>query len=508
MLQFKTSLSARLALGLIAQMTIMAGAVFYIVWAANVIFDDLSALKDDLDPTIEDLRTQLAELKRNEDLLLTSRSRDADRVRSRLPRTDLFDRLTADATVLRRVAERERTSMESAMGLGEAASLIEEALEQRALIDGIRARLEAGTLMREADLDLSSRDLSRALRTMRTRLLQAMNRTVNASREATHDLFERRTDLLGMSLVVLVAALLAALAVMVFSLKALKPVGDLVTAVHRLAHGDYSVVPSRRLSRELADIAEALTLLANALKAREADLQRKTDAQMQSERLATVGRMASVVAHEVRNPLNSIALNTELLREALEAGGRMDARTAQVVTAVQREIDRLSEITEEYLRFGRLPKGEVVPCDAVRVVQETVAFMEGEFAEASVTVSTRFSQPVMMLLADEAQLRQALINILRNARQAMPDGGAIEIEGALDEERVALSIKDHGGGIPESFRERLFEPFATTKQGGTGLGLAFVQQVAHDSGGDVLVDSTPGRGTTVKLVLRAAPRNE
>jgi len=508
MLHLKTSLSARVALGLITQMTILAAAVFYLVWAANAIFDDLSALKDDLDPATEDMRAQLTELKGCEEALVGFHAHDVDRLRARLPRRDLFDRLIADAAGLRRVAEREGTGPEAGLRLNEAAALIDEALQNRPIVESMRPRLELGGAVREADAEAASREMLRAVRAVRTRLLQAMNKTVSAAREATHDLFERRTDLLGMTLVVLVIALLAALIVMLFSLKALKPVGDLVSAVHRLAQGDYSVVPSRRLSRELADIAEALSSLAASLKAREADLERKKDALMQSERLATVGRMASVVAHEVRNPLNSIALNTDLLREALESGGKMDARALQVVTAVQREIDRLSEITEEYLRFGRLPKGELVPCDAVRVVQETVAFMEGEFSASNAVVSCRFSQPAMLIVADEGQLRQALVNILRNAVQAMPNGGDISVEGVASGDRVSLSIRDSGVGIPEAFKARLFEPFATTKERGTGLGLAFVKQVAHDSGGDVFIESTEGKGTTVRFVLRSAGKSD
>jgi len=508
MLQIKTSLSARVALGLIAQMTILAGAVFYLVWASNAIFDDLSALKDDLDPATDDMRAQLTELKGSEEVLTGFRARDADRLRTRLPRRDLFDRLTSDAAGLRRVAGREGTGPETGLRLNEAAALMDEAVEQRAIIESLRPRLEPGGVAGGTDAETAAREMLRSVRTVRTRLLQAMNKTVTASRDATHDIFERRTDMLGMILVVLAIALLAALVVMVFSLKALKPVGDLVSAVHRLAHGDYSVVPSRRLSRELADIAEALSSLAAALKARDADIERKKDALMQAERLATVGRMASVVAHEVRNPLNSIMLNTDLLRDALEANGRMDARSLQVVTAVQREIDRLSEITETYLQFGRLPKGELVPCDAVRVINETVAFMDGEFTAAGVSVSCRFSQPSILIVADEGQLRQALVNILRNAIQAMPHGGDISIEGGVSGKAFSLSIHDSGVGIPEAFKTRLFEPFATTKERGTGLGLAYVKQVTHDSGGDVFIDSSEGKGTTVRFVLQAAIKTE
>ncbi|MBM4396804.1 MAG: hypothetical protein FJ087_14070 [Deltaproteobacteria bacterium] len=110
----------------------------------------------------------------------------------------------------------------------------------------------------------------------------------------------------------------------------------------------------------------------------------------------------------------------------------------------------------------------------------------------------------MQVLADEAQLRQALLNIIRNAVEAMPGGGRLSIDLAVKDGRAVVSVSDTGCGIPEGFRERLFEPFATTKPRGTGLGLAFVQQVMHESGGSVAIESAPGKGTTVRLGLRPA----
>ena len=109
-----------------------------------------------------------------------------------------------------------------------------------------------------------------------------------------------------------------------------------------------------------------------------------------------------------------------------------------------------------------------------------------------------------MVLSDESQLRQALLNVLRNAVEAMPGGGAISMAVAPTGDRAVLSVADTGCVIPQEFRSRLFEPFATTKPSGTGLGLAFVQQVAHESGGEVAIESAPGKGTTVRLTLRLA----
>ena len=313
----------------------------------------------------------------------------------------------------------------------------------------------------------------------------------------------RRSELSLVVIFVSAAALVTALVVLLLSLRALRPVGDLVAAIRRLAGGDTSPV-SIRSTRELADLSDALNSLGQELSRRATEQERAQEERMRTERLAVVGRMASVVAHEVRNPLNSIALNVDLLHEMLQAPDRGGARAGEVLGAVQREVDRLSEITEEYLRFGRMPKGVLAPVDAVRVVRETAEFMGEELAAADVQVESRLPDEPVRVVTDEGQLRQALVNVIRNAVEAMPGGGLLALVVRPEGERVAVEVADTGTGIPESFKARLFEPFATTKPRGTGLGLAFVQQVAQESGGDVGIESGEGRGTTVRLRLRKA----
>ena len=147
-------------------------------------------------------------------------------------------------------------------------------------------------------------------------------------------------------MVAISGSVVAALVLLFFSIKSLRPVGDLASAVRRLAAGDYSEV-SMRSSPELADLSEALNSMAENLRHRESEQERRSEEMMRTERLAVVGRMASVVAHEVRNPLNSIALNVDLLGEMLANNGK----SLEVLKAVQGEVDRLADITE-VLRFG------------------------------------------------------------------------------------------------------------------------------------------------------------
>ena len=522
----RLSLSARVAIGLTAQMVVFGGASAYLVWAFDQVFDDLSVVKDDLEPAVDDLKSLLVELKTAEDYLSTGRSTDVERIRGYLPRSRVMERLSSDLLAIRKTETWRDIGPDAVNDLQDAVAAIEELTQGDRLVPGalktgaytepaqlprsnvalyrdVLSRLDnAAAGARDNELLAMSRELLRQVRFIRSSVLRATTKSAAALREMNHDLFEQRSDISIALVLVPAGALVSALLLLLLSLRALRPVGELAAAVRRLATGDYSTPAPERLSREFDDLASALNTLASAIRVREEEILRNRDDLMRAERLAVVGRMASVVAHEVRNPLNSIALNVDLLRDMLQ--GIAGQRELDVVTAVQGEVDRLAEITEEYLRFGRLPKGVLAPCDAGRIVRDTVDFMAGELATHGVQADVKTPDPAVLVLSDESQLRQALVNILRNAIEAMPDGGSLvaTVEPAGD--RIALSVTDTGCGIPEEFRSRLFEPFATTKPSGTGLGLAFVQQVAHESGGDVAVESAPGRGTTVRLRLRRA----
>lgn len=521
------SLTARVAFGLTGQLVVFGAAVIYLVWAADSLFDDVSVLKDDLEPATVDLRNLAFELKSYEELLSSPSNHSLDRVSDYLPRARVFERLRDDAAAMRKVARWKGTRSEVRSRLEAAVKAVEDLVggdrlvaglsktrvlgshgeppgSNRALLAWLIDRLDSALeLGREEDSRLFAKELLRIVRITRATVMRTSRQVLAASRDANDALFQKRSEISYAVVVVPAGALLVALLVTLLTLRALRPVKELARGVRRLALGDYDVAPPSRLTGELKDLAQALDALARALKTREVDLERKKDELMRAERLAVVGRMASVVAHEVRNPLNSIALNVDLLNEMLEPADQKEkSQVTAVLRAVQREVDRLSDITEEYLKFGRLPKGILAPCDLGRVVSETRMFMDSEFGGASVSVNLRVPDQPLMVVADEAQLRQALLNVLRNAVEAMPEGGDITVEAAGKGERVVLAVSDTGPGIPDEFRPRLFEPFATTKQRGTGLGLAFVQQVAQECGGEVVIESDAGKGTTVRFFLK------
>lgn len=223
---------------------------------------------------------------------------------------------------------------------------------------------------------------------------------------------------------------------------------------------------------------------------------------LRSERLAAIGRMSSQITHEVRNPLNSMSLNVEMLEEEL-AGAGGEAKT--LLTAIAAEIERLTEITEGYLGFARLPRPRLERTPTNAVVDGLLKFVREEAESAGVKVESDFTSDVPDVLADENQLRQALLNVVRNAVQAMkPAGGHLRVGTRSAGAGVEMVFSDDGPGISPKDLARIFDPFFSTKTEGTGLGLPLTQQIIEEHGGTIACASEPGRGTTFTIRLPAA----
>lgn len=219
---------------------------------------------------------------------------------------------------------------------------------------------------------------------------------------------------------------------------------------------------------------------------------------LSSERLAAIGRMAAHVTHEVRNPLSSIALNVEMLADELDAGS---SEARELIAAVHREIDRLTAITEEYLRLARVPEPRLEPSDLGELIEGLVRFVRAEAERHGVRVVAEIPADLPLVAYDESQLRQALLNLLRNAREAMPDGGEVRVTLGHDDGFVELRVADEGIGLAEELRTRIFDPFFSTKTQGTGLGLPLTQQIVSAHGGTIRCEPNGARGTVFVLRL-------
>ena len=293
------------------------------------------------------------------------------------------------------------------------------------------------------------------------------------------------------------AAIALALLISIWGVLTLRPLRRLRDAARRVAAGDYGSRIEVRGPAEVADLARELNSMAAAVQERERELVR-------SERLAAVGKMAAQITHEVRNPLSSIGLNTELLEEELLAVPNADEARA-LCRAITFEVDRLTAITEEYLAFGRLPKSKLSAESVNPMVSALVSFVREDLAIKKVQLRSELASGDPVAMVDAAQLRQCLINLVRNASEAVASngGGSVTLRTRHVGVRVEISVEDDGVGIPADVLPRLFDPFFSTKEGGSGLGLALTQQIVKDHGGDLTVASTVGKGTTFTLSVPA-----
>ncbi len=221
-----------------------------------------------------------------------------------------------------------------------------------------------------------------------------------------------------------------------------------------------------------------------------------TEKLIQAEKFAAIGQMSAHVAHELRNPLTSILLNAELLEDEVDSEEMDMKEVLSSVRSIKDEIERLSTITEEYLAYTRLPRPKKQILDPVEEVKSVIEMMKQELNKRDISFSFNAEPNMPKVFMDRGQFRQVLINLIKNAVDAMPSSGHLNISLMDRENNLLLIVKDTGFGIPEDIRRRVFDPYFTTKENGTGLGLAIVQYIASAHNGWVDVESQPGSGTT------------
>ncbi|HCF56615.1 MAG TPA: hypothetical protein DFS52_01295 [Myxococcales bacterium] len=283
----------------------------------------------------------------------------------------------------------------------------------------------------------------------------------------------------------------------------LAPIRTLTGAVTRIGLGDYSAEVPLSAKDEIGVLAREFNAMAKALRERERQLEEKQEALVRAERLAAIGRISAQITHEIRNPLTSIGLNTELLDEALEESSS-SAESRQLVKAIGHEVDRLVEITEQYLKFARFPKPVLEPADPNVLIEAVLDFHEEEFTRAGVRLECALAQDCPPVVCDQGQIRQVLLNLLRNSREALVHGGTIRVETRPLVTQVEVALADDGPGIPPEGLAHLVDPFFSTKDRGTGLGLALTQQIIAEHGGEIRCESELGRGTRFLIRLRRA----
>lgn len=229
------------------------------------------------------------------------------------------------------------------------------------------------------------------------------------------------------------------------------------------------------------------------------DKRRREARLRRAESLASLTTLAAGVAHEIKNPLGSISIHVQLLRKAIESRG--EGQLVRYLDIVNEEIDRLNKIVVDFLFAVRPMDIAPINDDPNALLRELAEFMRVEVENAGIELKVEYGQSVPLLPFDKRYLKQALLNLVKNAVAAMPDGGTLELSSAADGEDLYLTVKDSGVGIPEEKIGKIFEPYYTTKENGTGLGLTLTYKIIKEHGGDVTVRSKPGRGSTFVITI-------
>ncbi|MBC7793578.1 MAG: hypothetical protein H7Z43_07705 [Clostridia bacterium] len=222
-----------------------------------------------------------------------------------------------------------------------------------------------------------------------------------------------------------------------------------------------------------------------------------------SEQLATVGRLSAQVAHEIRNPLSAIGLNAELLQDEVDAiaddAKRHEAKS--MLTAIAGEIERLTTVTESYLRMARLPRPSLQESDLNQLVGDLFSMLGEEMKAHNIDVVLELASPAPHVLVDPGQLRQGMLNVVRNAREAMPLGGKMRVRTGRSNGHATFEVADEGAGISPESRGRVFEPFYSTKENGTGLGLSLTHQIISEHGGNIELSQNDPHGLCLRVTL-------
>lgn len=272
------------------------------------------------------------------------------------------------------------------------------------------------------------------------------------------------------------------------------PIKVLVDSTARVATGDLDEQCEIKTHDEIGDLAAAFNQMTR-------DLKHSRDQLIQAERLTTAGKMSASFAHEIRNPLSSMQMLAQMLMQKPEMSIE---KHQQSLRYILEEIERIDTIVKGLMDFSRPTALNLTQQPLAPVLQEVLALMEANLAHHQIQLVLDLSPVTPEVQFDSDKLKQAFMNVVLNAMEAMPQGGVLRVSTFTENDGVCIKVEDTGVGIPEEDLEHIFEPFFTRKTKGTGLGLANVKRILEEHEGSVEIDSTLGEGTEVSLRL---PRN-
>ena len=324
--------------------------------------------------------------------------------------------------------------------------------------------------------------------------------------------FARSQDMiLGISVLMVISAAVASLIGILVVRKIVRPIHELVRGAQLFARGRLTHTIETSGHGELTTLAREFNQMARELLEKERRLK-------QAERLATLSKFATILSHEIRNPLNSMIINLRILKRDLERKNGDARNQGGHYEKVISEIWRIDSLVENFLTYARPPELAPFPHDINAVLDEVIATHQGTAGERGVSMVARFPDEELMVSVDINQIKQVFLNVMLNALDAMEDGGTLTIstervssrpgsdltlDTFKEDAHIEVKFADTGGGIEPGRLERIFEVYYTSKSTGTGLGLPIARQIVEKHGGRITAESEPGAGTTFILSLPA-----
>ncbi len=221
---------------------------------------------------------------------------------------------------------------------------------------------------------------------------------------------------------------------------------------------------------------------------------------LENSRLATIGATAAKLAHEIGNPLNGMYMSAQLLERYLSREGTLpNERIISTFHSITKELKRLNSLIDEFRSFYRSEHYDFQPISMASVIEDVLALQRAYYFGRGILVQQEIPVDLPPVMADSDKLKQVFLNLCKNAAEAMPDGGKLTVRASRGSKQTVVEISDTGNGVPEGID--IWEPFVTTKNHGTGLGLMIVRQIVADHQGSVSYWSQPGKGTTFRLIL-------
>lgn len=223
---------------------------------------------------------------------------------------------------------------------------------------------------------------------------------------------------------------------------------------------------------------------------------------MSSERLAFIGTLAGGLVHEIKNPLSTLSINLQLLREDIQhITGEKSEATYRKVQILQKEVQRLEEILNDFLRFAKGKKLELEERDINGMLDDVVDFITPKLKQKNIIILKDYDACLPLCRMDSNLIKQAILNVIINAEQAMENGGELMIRTSKDKNDIQIDITDTGTGIPKNIIDKIFQVYFSTKKTGTGLGLPTTKRIIEDHKGVISVYSEEGKGTRFSIRL-------